>query len=292
MKKTKKTIIFPIILGFLTFTSLIYADDSSTESLSWSVNSTTESTVDASTWTTDSTDTSNSTTTWITDTTTDSFSWTTDVSSWRKIMKDARLEIKEDKKLMKDEIQKNRTEIQNNWGNFHSDNGFMKDYLRKDLSKEEKQALLNLLREYNNSMQTILKEWKDALKNNVFDIDSFNQKISDLYLKYTEDLLIYVDSAKIDSFKTFMEARKNTVIIDKGLRINNVEARNEFKEKKSVLSQKLKDDLNRIIENRTSEKLTKIVNRIDKVLVNNKNERKKAMLEELKEIIQAKIDSL
>lgn len=133
-------------------------------------------------------------------------------------------------------IKENREQIQANWGQFHDEYGFIKQFLARPASKDEikklETELKGVLKAYHESVKALIKEGQNAIKNNTFNKETFNAKATEIFAKHVENLGKYVDPAKMDAFKKFMEAKKATILVNKELRIDNAQMKKEADMKK------------------------------------------------------------
>lgn len=214
-------------------------------------------------------------------------------------------------------IIRNREQIQANWAQFHDEYGFIKQFLKKPATKEEAKKieweLKNTLKAYHESVKALIKEGREAIKNNTFNKETFNTKAEEIFNKHVEVLSAYVDEAKMDAFKKFMEAKKATILVNKELRIQNAnmiknEIKNKFQEKvkdkvkekvqekkKSRLSEsnkkKVMNFIDKIPADKKIEKINKIISKIDVLIEKITNENTRALLMELKELLNSKLEN-
>jgi hypothetical protein len=59
---------------------------------------------------------------------------------------------------MKDQIMKNRDEMENNWKNFHIEDGILKDYMKKGLTKKDNVAIKAAVKTYQNDVKALIEE--------------------------------------------------------------------------------------------------------------------------------------
>ena len=217
-------------------------------------------------------------------------------------------------------IKENREQIQNNWNEFHNEYGFIKQFLAKPASKDEiknlETELKNILKAYHEDVKALINEGQNAIKNNTFNKDTFNTKITEIFAKHVEVLAKYVDPAKMEAFKKFMEAKKNMLLANNELRLDNSQMRKEMEDKKkedmkgkmedmktkiqerkqSRVSESLKNRLFAIIDKIPAEKRTEIINKvIAKIDVLTANtsipEAKKQLLLDLKQLLLQKLNN-
>ena len=206
-------------------------------------------------------------------------------------------------------IKQNREKIQANWSQFHDEYGFIKQFLAKPASKEDlkklETELKGVLKAYHEAVKALIKEWQNAIKNNTFDKEVFNTKATEIFTKHVETLGTYVDPAKMEAFKKFMEAKRATILVNKELRINNVEVRKDMKaqdmkakvevKKQARVSESLKKKLFTIVDKIPAEKRTatinKVIAKIDVLVAKTTLEAKKELLLELKELLLQKLNS-
>jgi hypothetical protein len=96
--------------------------------------------------------------------------------------------------------------------------------------------------------------------------------------------LVFVDSAKVDSFKKFMDDRKAVLKANRELRFENKMIRKAFTDKqRDMLKQRL-DKVNKAV-------LSRLVTKIDELVMKSKNQDLIDKLLELKDIANENIGS-
>ncbi|EKE28374.1 MAG: hypothetical protein ACD_3C00067G0008 [uncultured bacterium (gcode 4)] len=286
--KTKNALIIWAVLTGSIICSTSFAD-TSTGSLtdSGSVVTNTWVTVisswslDAGTWTMVSSTWSLDTSAWITSTGVTSTGVT---STWV---------IREDRNKIND----NRNKILESWSKFHDDYGFIKQFLKKPTTKAELKTLTSNvksdLKSYHEAVKALIKEWKEAVKTNSFDPVAFNAKVNEILSKQTETLSKYVDPAKIDAFKKFMDEKRAVIMANEDLRKANFELRQEIKEiKKKIFSDNQRKSIANTLAKKEKLYLQRLLNVIDVYSSKAKTEKLKDQLEELKQITQERIEAI
>ncbi len=149
------------------------------------------------------------------------------------------------------------------------------------------------IKSYHDAIKALIKEWQDAIKANSFDPVAFNAKATDIFAKQTEALSKYVDPAKMDAFKKFMNDKLAVILANKDLRKINFELRQEIKEiKKAVFSEAQRKAIADKLLKKQKNFLERLLNVIDVYSSKAKSDKVKAQLEELKVITQETIDSM
>jgi hypothetical protein len=185
---------------------------------------------------------------------------------------------------MKDQIMKNRDEMENNWKNFHIEDGILKDYMKKGLTKKDNVAIKAAVKTYQNDVKALIEEARAWIKNETFNSGSYNQKVDEVFARNSEALLVFVDSAKVDSFKKFMDDRKAVLKANRELRFENKMIRKAFTDKqRDMLKQRL-DKVNKAV-------LSRLVTKIDELVMKSKNQDLIDKLLELKDIANENIGS-
>jgi len=167
-------------------------------------------------------------------------------------------------------IHENKQEIWVNWEIFHSEWGFIWDYLKSDITTGERAEVRTLIEAHAKEVRTTIadqrKRIQDQIKSGSGSVDwtwvtaELQASLKTIQDKYVEAILPYVDSAKQEDFKKFIEAREATVQA-------NVEYRKDIaKEKKKIykyLSEKIRTSFVAKIENLSDEQIQKIIAKVD-----------------------------
>lgn len=195
---------------------------------------------------------------------------------------------------MKKDIEKNRNEIISNWSKFREDYGFIKKFLLKPDNKKDLKTLTvnikNTIKDYHESIKAIIKEGNNSIKNNTFDPEVFNAKVTEIFSTHVDNLIKYIDPAKLDDFKEFMNEKKSVILANKELRRDNFIVRQEIKKK--VLSEKQRESIKKKIKSKTKSFYNRLNEKIDLYHKKTKNELLKSQLEELKDMIQEILDQM
>ncbi len=277
------------IAATLALTSATFADDSSSGSTVGSGSTSTWTIVISSSWST--TDSWAVITTTSTGTSTSTGSITsTGTSSTGAVISTGTTSTWSVSDIKK-EIEKNRWKVMENWGKFHDDYGFMNQFFKKYKTKKNLKAaqaeVKDILKNYHEEVKAILKEGQDAMKSNKFDPEAFNAKLSDAFDRHVTSLLPYVDPAKTEDFKKFMDAKKQLLVANAELRKANFNYRQEIKK---VLSDIQREKIKNKIQKASNKALQKIVDAIDKAIWKWVDDSMKEKLIDLKDILETKID--
>lgn len=214
-------------------------------------------------------------------------------------------EIKDDKMKMHQENMDNR-QMMGSGMTHHVSTGELKNFLRNPLTSEEQLALKALIKTHKTELKSLKKDETLTTEQKAGEM----QKLMSVHMT---SMLAYISTEKQDAFKKMMEEKMAMMTKKEELRTENKENREEFKEeskekrqefkkeaqtKKQALSEKLRGQLTSAIERFPVEKLNKVLANVDKVvtkivssaLSSEKKERLLAQLEEIRMVIQDKID--
>lgn len=217
-------------------------------------------------------------------------------------------EIRDGRVQVKQENAQNRQMMKNNMTKNPMPTGELKNFLKNPLTPEEQNALKALMKKQQSEHEALIKD-------TTLSPEEKAEKMKDLMTSHITAMLAYIDTDKQDAFKKMMEEKISMMVKNQELRRENENNRQEFNQrakekreefrtqaqaKKQALSKKLHGQLVKAIEKLSTEKLSKILANVDKVaakiessnLVQAKKDRFLAQLEEIKTIIQNKIDEL
>ena len=213
--------------------------------------------------------------------------------------------IKEGRKNMQQENAQNR-QMMGTGGSLGT--AELKNFLKTPLTAEEQASLKVLL-------QANMKAHMDVIKDTTLTSTGRIAKLTELFTNHITALLPYIATDKQDTFKKMMEERIAVMVKNQTLHGTNKENRQEFRDgakeqrqdfrndaqaKRKALSDTLRKQLETIVEKLSLEKLNKVITNIEKVVEKAKastsTEVKKArvlaQLEEIRTVIQDKIDIL
>ena len=214
-------------------------------------------------------------------------------------------DIKEGRKDMQQENAQNR-QMMGTGGNLGT--AELKNFLKTPLTTEEQTSLKTLL-------QANMKAHMDVIKDTTLTSTGRIAKLTELFTNHITALLPYIATDKQNAFKKIMEERIAIMIKNQTLHGTNKENRQEFRDdvkeqrqdfkneaqaKRKALSEKLHKQLEAIVEKLSLEKLNKVITNIEKVVEKvktsastaEKKARVLAQLEEIRTVIQDKIDML
>lgn len=193
--------------------------------------------------------------------------------------------------------------------------GELKNFLKDPLTTEERDALKTLL-------QTQQKERQAIMEDTTITPEEKATQMKALITTQMTAMLVYVSTDKQDAFKKMMDERVSMVGKNQEMHKDNKDGQNkgqemktegkdkkddmkgkmkgEKQEKKQALSEKLRSQLDKAVSLLPVEKLNKVLANIDKAvtkvttstLSQEKKDRFLAQLEEIRTIIQDKIDEL
>jgi hypothetical protein len=201
---------------------------------------------------------------------------------------------------LKDQNKENRDQIRVNWDALRVDTGKLKDYLKNPLTAEEKTALTALIKKHTDERQVIL-----------IGSGTDTEKLAALKASLTTYLAgvrTYVAADKLTAYDAFVTARLALFDSNSTLRVDNKtnmeackDARKDMKEEikqkakdiKHVLSEGTRNMLNAKLDTIPADKkeafYQKLMDRIDVLLAQPRSERVKAMLLEIKQIVQLRL---
>lgn len=203
---------------------------------------------------------------------------------------------------MKAENKENRQQVRVNWDALRVDTGKLKDFLKNPLTAAEKTALTTLIKTHDDARKAILSG-----------TGTDSEKLVALKTSLTSFLAsvkTYVATDKVAAYDTFVAARLALFDTNTALRVDNKanmeackKARKDMKEEikqkakeiKHVLSEKTRDMLNAKLDAIPTDKkevfYQKLMTRLDVLLAQPRTERVKAMLLEIKQIVQVRLDA-
>lgn len=173
-------------------------------------------------------------------------------------------------------------------------------FFKKDMSQEEKDALKLIIDSYIISLKEIWPKsssWTSNPTNE--EVTAMKEKIATFNKDFVEKITPYIDSIKLEEFKKFAEINWDRPFIinpeDKKPEPRGQEKPKEMI-KKSLLSQKTRDLINKKIDSISSDKketyLNKLISKIDTLVEKTKNDKIKGMLLELKMLLKTKLENL
>ena len=190
-------------------------------------------------------------------------------------------ERKADRDAAKELGKERREEIQETWDGFHDDWGKLADYLRTDLSGEDKQALRTLLKDTEAEATDIQKEFVKNFTNSdnaEAEVAAVVEELSDLRYDIHDDIAAYVADDKEDAYYDFVEAWVVAYIEAKSNRLLNFVDKKEFKQTaKAARKHHLPDGF--------TTKLDKILTKID-------DDKKDDVLTRFLEVLEMKMDQI
>lgn len=203
---------------------------------------------------------------------------------------------------MKAENKDNHEQVRVNWDALRFDAGKLRDYLKNPLTAEEKTAVTTLLKTHDDARKVILSG-----------TGTDSEKLVALKASLTSFLAsvkTYVATDKVAAYDTFVAARLALFDSNSVLRVDNKtnmeackNARKDMKEDikqkakeiKHVLSENTRNMLNAKLDAIPTEKkeafYQKLMDRLDVLLAQPRSERVKAMLLEIKQIVQVRLDA-
>lgn len=165
-------------------------------------------------------------------------------------------EIQEKKQNLLEEKKNNNEEIKQNLEKFRAEYWELKDYLKADLTNEEKETLKTLHEQFKADEKEILDSINTALETynasekTEDDLQALKSakseiadKLTELRKQYYESLKAFVDTDKVEKYEEFAKALVETMKENKDLRVENFaqtqELRNEFKEQRKEIRSRL-----------------------------------------------------
>lgn len=233
-----------------------------------------------------------------------------------EMKKEMRQEIKSERKEMNQEIKDDRMKMkQENKDNrhmmgsgMHMPTAELKDFLRNPLTADEQVALKAIMKAHHADHETLMKDAALTPEEKM-------AKMKELMTAHVTAMLPYISAEKVEAFKKMMEERMAMMGKKHEIREENKENREEFKEgakekrqefrgdvkeKRKALSEKLQKQLVAALDKLPLEKIQKVLVNVDAAmarikassLVAEKKDRVLAQLQDIKDMVQDRIDEL
>lgn len=213
--------------------------------------------------------------------------------------------IKDDRMKMK---QENKDNKQMMGSGIHMPTADLKDFLKNPLTAEEQVALKALMKAHHADHEALMKD-------TVLTPEEKMAKMKELMTVHMTAMLPYISADKVDAFKKMMEEKmammgkkhetrkenkENREEFKEGAKEKRQEFREDVKEKKKALSEKLQKQLIAALDKLPLEKIQKVLVNVDVAmaritassLVTEKKDRILAQLQDIKDMVQERIDEL
>lgn len=226
------------------------------------------------------------------------FSWE-NLSWWKakiknmKMMQESRKEARNEMKPKFEEAKNmfswNRAAIHANWSWVRDEFGYLRTYLKTDLTVEQKQSILSWHKIKMEEIKLILSGM------NLENYTWVKAQLMDLHAKAFDALLPYIAEDKIDAYNAYKAKAIEMIWKNLDLRIKNFSARKEFmNQHKRLLTEKmswkLNSQVNKIPQDKKEIVLKKMIEKVNKQIENIENSQMKEpnkglVINALKEII-------
>lgn len=202
----------------------------------------------------------------------------------------AKITVKEDKKVVFDENSKTIKELKNDLDkiekkeeiifnkieNFIKDSN-LKEYVRRDLTIDEKRELEKLIANYNFEKSAIEKEMWDYIddteKLKVVQNNLLDKKV-DLYKKMTS----FIKPEKYSLYLEYIKSDTDILTEKKDIETEKVETKTVINKRVEILEEKIKEhkvslenDIKKLINKKLEEKITSLENNQDFIILTTKN---------------------
>lgn len=193
------------------------------------------------------------------------------IQEWRK---ETREEMKPKLDEAKNMFSGNRATIHANWSWVRDEFGYLRTYLKTDLTAEEKQSILSWHKIKMEEIKLILSGM------NLENYTWVKAQLLDLHAKAFDALLPYIATDKIEAYNAYKVKALETIWKNLDLRIQNYLSRNELRNQhKRLLTEKLTNKLNSQISKIPDDKklvvLNKMIEKVNKQLTNIENSQMK-----------------
>lgn len=203
------------------------------------------------------------------------------------------------------DIYQNRQEIWANWEKFHSEWGFIGDYLKADITTGEKAEVKTLIethaKEVKDAVAATRKQIQTQLKEGqtvdwTWSAEELKTTLKVIQDKYVEAIMPYIDPAKQEDFKKFIEAREATVQANAEYRKNIITTKVKAYK---YLSEKIRTNFIAKIESLSDEQIQSLIDKVDSkieaVKASSLSQSKKvktiAILNEIKSLLEDQLSS-